>query len=186
MKKKSTSQSAFFNVRVLIAAAFCLIGIALALLGFGAFSSAFAQTKGLRTNQSVSNEDAPGTQTPEVVRMVGPVRLDRDLRDLPWVAPKAEHEEQPLYRHPRPTLPPQTSSGYGTSDLAHVQSLLQNISQPQPTMPGPLLTFEGHNNTCGCQPPDTDGDVGPNHYVEAINESIKIFDKSGNTLSGPT
>jgi hypothetical protein len=186
MKKKSTSQSAFFNVRVLIAAAFCLIGIALALLGFGAFSSAFAQTKGLRTNQSVSNEDAPGTQTPDVVRMVGPVRLDRDLRDLPWVAPKAEHEEQPLYRHPRPTLPPQTSSGYGTSDLAHVQSLLQNISQPQPTMPGPLLTFEGHNNTCGCQPPDTDGDVGPNHYVEAINESIKIFDKSGNTLSGPT
>src|SRR5437773_4472801 len=53
-------------------------------------------------------------------------------------------------------------------------------------MPGPLLTFEGHNNTCGCFPPDSDGDVGPNHYVEAINESIKIFDKTGNTLSGPT
>ena len=30
------------------------------------------------------------------------------------------------------------------------------------------------------------GDVGPNHYVEAINEDIKIYDKSGNTLSGPT
>ena len=53
-------------------------------------------------------------------------------------------------------------------------------------MPGPLLTFEGHNNTCGCAPPDSDGDVGPNHYVEAINESIKIFDKNGTTLSGPT
>src|SRR5437899_2710282 len=53
-------------------------------------------------------------------------------------------------------------------------------------MPGPLLTFEGHNNTCGCFPPDSDGDVGPNHYVEAVNESIKIFDKNGNTLSGPT
>ena len=36
------------------------------------------------------------------------------------------------------------------------------------------------------QPPDSDGDVGPNHYVEAVNESIKIFDKNGNTLSGPT
>ena len=69
---------------------------------------------------------------------------------------------------------------------AHVQSLLKNIWQPQPTMPGPLLTFEGHNNTCGCFPPDSDGDVGPNHYVEAVNESIKIFDKNGNTLSGPT
>ena len=53
-------------------------------------------------------------------------------------------------------------------------------------MPGPLLTFEGHDNTCGCQPSDSDGDVGPNHYVEAVNESIKIFDKNGNTLSGPT
>ena len=53
-------------------------------------------------------------------------------------------------------------------------------------MPGPLLTFEGHNNTCSSMPPDSDGDVGPNHYVEAVNESIKIFDKNGNTLSGPT
>jgi hypothetical protein len=195
MKKKSTSQSAparrslgeggFFNVRVLIAAFFCLAAIAVALFGMGAFSSAFAQTNGARTNQSGS-QDAPGTQTPDVVRMVGPVRLDKDLRDLPWVAPKAEHEEQPLYRHPRPKQPPQTSSAYGTSGLAHVQSLLQNIWQPQPTMPGPLLTFEGHNNTCGCQPPDSDGDVGPNHYVEAVNESIKIFNKTGTTLSGPT
>jgi hypothetical protein len=53
-------------------------------------------------------------------------------------------------------------------------------------MPGPLLTFEGQGDTCGCQPSDSEGDVGPNHYIEAINESIRIFDKSGNTLSGPT
>jgi hypothetical protein len=53
-------------------------------------------------------------------------------------------------------------------------------------MPGPLLTFEGQGNTCSCQPSDSEGDVGPNHYVEAINESIRIFDKNGNTLSGPT
>src|SRR5438874_5441376 len=180
MKKKSTSQSAFFNLRVLIGFVLCLAGIFVAMLGMGTFSSAFAQRRG------ATNQDAPGTQTPDVVRMVGPVRLDMDLRDLPWVAPKAPHEEQPLYRHPRPTQPPQTSSGYGTSGLARVQSLLKNIWQPQPTMPGPLLTFEGHNNTCGCFPPDSDGDVGPNHYIEAINESIKIFDKSGNTLAGPT
>src|SRR3954451_20146949 len=154
MKKTSTSKSAFFNLRILTAFMLCLLGIAVAVFAQG------NHTKSARQNdQSNRAQDAPGTQSPDVVRMVGPVRLDRDLRDLPWVAPKAEHEEQPLYRHPRPTLPPQTSSGYGTSDLAHVQSLLQNISQPQPTMPGPLLTFEGHNNTCGCQPPDTDGDV---------------------------
>jgi hypothetical protein len=39
MKKNSTSQSAFFNVRVLLASVFCLAGVFLALLGFGAFSA---------------------------------------------------------------------------------------------------------------------------------------------------
>jgi len=35
-----------------------------------------------------------------------------------------------------------------------------------------------------CVCPDTDGDVGPNHYVQSVNSSIKIFDKSGNPLNG--
>src|SRR5207245_1763583 len=30
------------------------------------------------------------------------------------------------------------------------------------------------------------GDVCLNYYVEAINETFKVFDKNGNTLSGPT
>src|SRR5260370_32810546 len=41
---------------------------------------------------------------------------------------------------------------------------------PYTTLFRSLLTFEGHNNTCGCVPPDSDGDVGPNHYVEARSE----------------
>ena len=52
-------------------------------------------------------------------------------------------------------------------------------------MPPPLLTFDGIGSAdsfCGCEPPDTIGDVGPNHYVETTNTAIKIFDKSGNTL----
>jgi hypothetical protein len=59
MKKKSTSQSAFFNLRVLIAAVFCLGALAVAL---------FAQS-----NRSVGAQDAPGTQAPDVVRLTGPV-----------------------------------------------------------------------------------------------------------------
>ena len=43
MKKKSTSQSAFFNLRVLIGLVVFLAGVFLALLGFGAFSNASAQ-----------------------------------------------------------------------------------------------------------------------------------------------
>jgi hypothetical protein len=37
---------------------------------------------------------------------------------------------------------------------------------------------------CGCLPPDTHGDVGPNHYIQSVNSSIKIFDKSGTALNG--
>src|SRR6266536_3847701 len=181
MKKKSTSQSAFFNLRVLIAALFCLAGVTVALFGTGAFSSAFAQAKGTKNNQA-----APGTQSPDVVQMVGPVMLTTNLRDLPYVAPKPEFEERRLTRYPHEgTGQTSAPSGYGTSGLAYVQGLLKNLWRPTPTMPGPLLTFEGMNNTCGCAPPDTNGDVGPNHYVEPVNESIKIFDKNGNTLAGP-
>src|SRR5437660_1507994 len=52
MKKKSTSQSAFFNLRVLLASVFCLAGVFIALLGFGAFS-AQAQQNHTRINQSI-------------------------------------------------------------------------------------------------------------------------------------
>ena len=119
--------------------------------------------------------------------MVGPVRLDQDLRKLPYVAPKAEFEETRLMRYPHNgTDQTNAHSGSGASGSTYVQNLLKNLWRPTPTMPGPLFTFEGNPNTCGCQPSDSDGDVGPNHYIEAINENIKIYDKNGNTLSGPT
>src|SRR6185436_5481424 len=56
-------------------------------------------------------------------------------------------------------------------------------------MPATSLSFEGinqFNSACGCLPPDTHGDVGPNHYILSVNSSIQIFNKSGATLSGPT
>ena len=56
-------------------------------------------------------------------------------------------------------------------------------------MPLPLLTFEGINftQTGGfCLPPDTNGDVGPNHYVQSVNMSFRVFDKAGNPLSPVT
>jgi hypothetical protein len=43
MKKKSTSQSAFFNLRVLLGLVVALGDVCIALLGIGAFSNASAQ-----------------------------------------------------------------------------------------------------------------------------------------------
>jgi hypothetical protein len=61
-----------------------------------------------------------------------------------------------------------------------------------PTIPAPLLTFEGMSNQDNfnifggrVNPPDTIGDVGPNNYVEMINLVYAVFDKAGNLLMGP-
>jgi uncharacterized repeat protein (TIGR01451 family) len=35
-------------------------------------------------------------------------------------------------------------------------------------------------------PPDTNGDVGPNHYVQTVNTVFSVYSKSGTRLSGPT
>jgi hypothetical protein len=66
------------------------------------------------------------------------------------------------------------------------------------TMMGPLNTITINQNFEGVSdddnqtvigfrvvPPDTQGDVGLNHYIQHVNLSAEIFDKSGNTLSGP-
>ena len=57
-------------------------------------------------------------------------------------------------------------------------------------IPAADLTFEGlssDNNATAfgfrVLPPDTVGDVGPNHYVQAVNLLVRVFDKSGAPLT---
>jgi hypothetical protein len=38
----------------------------------------------------------------------------------------------------------------------------------------------------GSYPPDTDGDVGPNHYMQVVNCRFAVYDKNGNKLLGPS
>lgn len=45
-------------------------------------------------------------------------------------------------------------------------------------------SFDGVPGT-GFVPPDTTGDVGPNHFVQAVNAALEIFDKHGVRLAGP-
>jgi hypothetical protein len=60
-------------------------------------------------------------------------------------------------------------------------------------MPASLISFEGVSNEDNCSvvgfspvPPDTNGDVGPRHYVQATNVVFAVFDKiTGIPLLGP-
>jgi hypothetical protein len=55
--------------------------------------------------------------------------------------------------------------------------------------PSPSNGFEGlglYNYAVGVAPPDTEGAVGPNHYVQWVNEAFAVFDKNtGAILYGP-
>ena len=45
---------------------------------------------------------------------------------------------------------------------------------------GPAGTFSVNS-----APPDTNGDVGPNHFVQVVNSELAIFNKSGTAVYGP-
>lgn len=59
MKKKPTSQSAFFNRRILVSLAFCSIGILLALLAFALYPGGNALAQGQQQNQPAAQSLTP-------------------------------------------------------------------------------------------------------------------------------
>src|SRR5215813_4040997 len=147
------------------------------------------KTFGLSNNTPVDflvtaqDQSTPAQQSkisPDVVALVGPVSQDKDLRDLPYIPPtEQEGEEVRLRRYP-------PKSGTKPSPQDPIRPSRE--SEAQTNMAGPTQTFAGmtQNLACGsCVPPDTDGDVGPNHYLQAVNSSIRVHDKSGNVLAGP-
>jgi hypothetical protein len=119
------------------------------------------------------------TAEPQVIPFVGPVSLDRDLRTLPEIPQLEDEEEERLSRYP-------TVEG-----SAGINDPFQPIRLPAlpSAMPTPLQTFPGitsAQSACGCLPPDTDGDIGTNHYIQAVNSRFKINDKAGTELVAPT
>jgi hypothetical protein len=107
------------------------------------------------------------------------------LRDLARIAPP------PKAGPPRqiPLLPlPKALKGGGRGQPG---TPLQN-RHSLPQMPSPIVNFEGNSNADNqtvvgfpVQPPDTQGDVGPNHYIQWVNLVFSIYDKNGNRLLGP-
>ena len=51
----------------------------------------------------------------------------------------------------------------------HQGSALVQRSAPKNQMPAPIANFEGVNNSAAASPPDTEGDIGPNYYMQWVN-----------------
>lgn len=172
MKNNHAAQFGFINSRVIIGLAICLVGLGLLILaGLGLYPGGSAQAQGQKGNQK-------DISAPQVLPILGPVAQNLDLRSLPYVPSNVESEDRRLTRHPMSQVKPN-----GKND----PFIPVRESSAPVAMPTPILTFAGLNSTqsgCGCLPPDTHGDVGPNHYVQSVNSSIKIFDKTGTALNG--
>jgi hypothetical protein len=64
-------------------------------------------------------------------------------------------------------------------------ALQRASSSEQPAaMPAPTASFNAMTGTS--QPPDSDGDVGPNHVIVIINSRFQILSKTGASLLGPS
>jgi hypothetical protein len=106
------------------------------------------------------------------------------LRDLAAsrIAPDAEDPAEEPERGP-----------IATGDAGHsADGALQAALRPTATIPSTSQNFEGLSNQANfnifgfrVNPPDPNGEVGPNNYVEMINLVFGVYDKAGNLLLGP-
>ncbi len=79
----------------------------------------------------------------------------------------------------------------GDPTAAEEDPVVQTLAPPAAVAP-PLTSFPGLSSDDNLTafggrvlPPDTVGDVGPNHYVQMINLMFRVFDKAGNPLTAP-
>jgi hypothetical protein len=140
----------------------------------------------------------PSTSEPIVIRgatasdPVLPHVFDGDLRDLPKA--KAWRHGDPVREIPRRVYPPARKDQAQQLPPVFERDPLLDLQESAPlaetrAFSTPILNLEGFTFT-GVWPPDTVGDVGPNHYIQMVNSSggssFVITDKTSTILAGPT
>jgi subtilase family serine protease len=132
---------------------------------------ALAVAAAVSTVVLTAGQALPGGGAPRA-RVVAADRQDlsRPLRDLPTAAFRHEEHE----REPGPWRRVDRSRKLTFDPVA------QNYPDVA-LMPAPSQSIEGINNINGVLPPDTNGDVGPDHYVQAVNLSIAVYSKGTST-----
>src|SRR5260370_15891569 len=131
---------------------------------------------------------------PLMVAAQGPLQ-----QSSPVVKQAVHHDvSPPLFLIP----PPPRQPGLRIHDIEPIPRRYQAaavdpvVQQSYPTTLAPVtsLNFDGHGNsfsgpsgtfTVQAAPPDTQGDVGPNHYIQVVNTDFVIFNKSGTPIFGP-
>ena len=122
------------------------------------------------TRAQSPNPVAP-SQGPIVSGPFYPTAYDGDLRDLPQVTVPFESRNMPEEMVPTIKAAPALDSWIDP---------LAQVDFGAGQMPDPIISFEALkiSDGGGWHPPDTNGDVGPNHYIQVVNIAIGIYDKA--------
>ncbi|HSC26529.1 MAG TPA: hypothetical protein VLD67_04600, partial [Vicinamibacterales bacterium] len=116
------------------------------------------------------------------------------LANRPQVLPADRHDRSPALRDLSPIppsaegrqpLPPRSVRRGPGREVPSLTDPALQTSAPTSAAPTAVLSFDGVNNINGVLPPDTNGDVGPNHYVQWVNLSFAIYSRAGTLLYGP-
>ena len=120
-----------------------------------------------------------GSQEPLVLGPVTPHVMNADLRTMPPVGALLRGGPVRVVERRRPdvTLPDRIAEQIDESGIQR--------GVPGPVAPLAIINFAGKGAT-GYVPPDTIGDVGPNHYIQMVNTVFTIYDKTGAVLAGPS
>ncbi len=119
----------------------------------------------------------------------------------PRVTRSVRHDTSPALRSIRARLAPPRPDRQvpNKKPLDLVERHKPFVKRPDPVVhgvspspgPAPLLSFAGQSDDDNAAiagfrvvPPDTNGDVGPNHYVQFINSVIAVYDKNGGLAAG--
>lgn len=117
------------------------------------------------------------TQMKPVVAMSVRNGVSRPLRAITSSRPQAV--EPPVL-----TNPPEEVEEDESDSAGFVDPVLQRTAGAA-AMPAPIVNAAGVGILTGPLPPDTNGDVGPNHYFQYVNGFISVYDKAGTRLATP-
>src|SRR5262249_7789754 len=101
----------------------------------------------------------------------------RELAKVPSLRVPTAREAEPWRR-----IPVRASTTFAPDPIIQTEQGATPIAAPTVSFEGMGAGMPGFNP--GGTPPDTDGDIGPNHYVQIVNTSLAVFSRTG-TLAMP-
>jgi Carboxypeptidase regulatory-like domain/Kelch motif len=141
-----------------------LVGLSSSIAGSGSLAGeAHAAQPGPDVTSDVRHDTSPA------------LRTMKPSRETLAQAQKAQTSELPRHAVPHAQQGGEATQRTAAADTGVVTNAMPDFDQ----------NFEGVGNVNGVLPPDTQGDVGPDHYVQMINLSFAIYDKQGTRLYGP-